>query len=155
MRKKTPLLDVDFYKTEEFQQLQQDWYGKLKQDGFEDIEKEVKGERVLRQRASYAFHHTAGKDPELLRAYYALLSEHLAGEPWANDIDRIILTRLAEGATISAISKTLKELGQPLWHRQSIRFRIRKYEHNLGIRHWTEHQLNPPWRTGKKKQPIQ
>lgn len=144
--------DTKFYESSGFKELERQWNEILQADGFQDVERVVAGDRVLAQRSDYSLHQIAAT--ELRAEYYRLLGQCLHDEMIESELDRIILSRLADGLKIAAISNELKQLGQR-WHRQTIRFRIRKYENKFGIRKWEEHQLNPSWKNGKKKIPIQ
>lgn len=168
MCKKITRLDVKFYQDPGFQKLEEEWYGRLKADGFQDAEKKLGTDSILvctQARANWGSDsgHWLINMPgawglsyvkESSQQYYNILSEWLHEDVFESEFDRIIMTRIADGAKIKDISDELKKLGHR-WHRQTIRFRIRKYEHKLGIRAWAEQELNPPWKNGKKKVPTQ
>lgn len=144
-----------FWKSREFKNLQKEWEEKLKTSGLEDAEKEVGGERVLRQSADYAFRRK--ETTEIVRdakqEYFSLLSEWLhkeknfEGEIKAQPVltglpcekvssDRLIMERTAEGKSIQEISRELKALGMEKHNRDTIRYVRRRYENKWGIKCW-------------------
>ncbi len=112
----------------QFKTLQQLWYQKLADTGFQDIEEFKNGELVLKQSYSHPLrHHTehSAKDQE---EYFRFMSMCIMDKniSFKNDIDKYVLTRHADGATIKAIVTELNNLGTPR-ARNSVRFIIRRY----------------------------
>jgi hypothetical protein len=117
----------------EFKQLQTEWYRKLADSGFRDVE------RSGRVGPS----PTTSEEILIRETYYSRLNEAIYDEQteFRNEIDKHILTRHAEGAAINTIVNELREFGTPR-QRKAIRFIIRKYVMNWGIRSFTRKQLN-------------
>lgn len=130
----------------EFKKLQDEWYAKLADSGFNDIEKFVGGEWVLDIKYSDAAICRNMPDPfirELQEEYYRTLNHTLQNENvvFKKEIHRYILTRHSEGAKAKTISEELEEMGQYA-HRHTIRFIVRRYESAWGIKNYRPTQLN-------------
>jgi hypothetical protein len=122
--------------------LQKKWDRILAETGFEDIEKEIGGERVLKQSADYAFRraeHTATYREAKLD-YFCLISAKLHTTQFDDSSDRLIMERTAEGRSIQEISAELKDLGWRKHNRDTIRYIRRRYEARWGIRSWKEEE---------------
>lgn len=127
-----------------FKALQDEWYGKLKEIGFNDIEREYKGEIFLKEWASNAYR--AGKvhseTVEEKTEYYRLLSGQFSDEQaFEDDSDRLIMEKTCDGWTIAEISRELKERGWEKHNRDTIRYIRRRYETKWGIRQWPPEQM--------------
>lgn len=137
-----------FWKSKEFDRVRQEWEQRLKKSGFRDIEKEIKGERVLSQYSDYAYRR---KETELVRecklAYFTLLAQHLSVETkFEDEWDQLIMERTAEGYSIKEISEELKSLvpenrERTKHNRDTIRYVRRRYEHRWGIKVWKPEEM--------------
>src|SRR5665213_3798234 len=123
--------------------LQKKWDRILAETGFEDIEKEIGGERVLKQSADYAFRRAEHTETyrEAKLTYHSLISEHLHTSIFDDASDRLIMERTAEGSSIAEISAELKDRGWRKFNRDTIRYIRRRYETRWGIRHWQQRDM--------------
>lgn len=135
---------MTFWKRPDFKALQKAWYERLSAEGFEDIERVVGDDLVLRQTASYAYEAYGGADPitrDSKEAYFNFVAQKVQETVFTRDVDRIILTHHAEGKKIRHICEHLESIGKRRC-RGTIRFRIRVYEVKWGLRQYTAKQLN-------------
>ena len=142
-----------FYQSNDFKKLEEEWTQKLAENGFQDAEKKIAGERVLRQSADYAFrrkeHDQIYREAKL--EYFSLLSAKMSTAKFEDQSDRLIMQRTADGKSISEISNELKSLGWKKHNRDTIRYIRRRYETRWGIRHWKPQDmvsrkvLTPSW----------
>lgn len=132
---------MTFWKTREFKELQAEWYAKLKVSGFQDAEVLIDGEPLLRQGADHPYRYSEPTARVCKEAYFRILSEYVRQAPFRNKTDRIILVLRAEGAKIQQICDTLAFLGRGRY-RGTIRYTIRKYEMQWGIRRYSPKELN-------------
>ncbi len=128
---------------DEFRALQKEWYKKIKDQGFEDIEKLDGEELVLIKSCRHVFKHTDQLTRNIKTEYFRAMAMAAQDEAtvYRNETDRHILIRYVEGAKIKTICAELKEMGSPR-HRHSVRFIIRRYEMEWGFRHYNNRQLN-------------
>ena len=123
------------YFDKKFRQLEEEWAKKLEQSGFEDIELFKNGQRYLKNNSRALFRKN--QRTRLIREqYFQNLSDCLHTHVFSKELDRIVMTKFAEGITISQIVIDLKAINIEI-HRQTIRYIIRRYEHEWGIRYWT------------------
>ncbi len=133
-----------FWRSNQFRQLNNEWSEILKNTGFQDAEKEIAGERVLKQSSDYAYRRS--ETVEVVRenklTYFSLLSEHIAKNPrFDDDSDCLIMTLTAEGHTIREISDELQLKGMRKHNRDTIRYVRRRYEDKWGIKTWTAMEM--------------
>lgn len=128
---------------DDFRKLQQEWYEKLQEQGFKDIEKIKGDDLVLSQSATYCFRNVDEFTRELKAEYFRCLAQWVHDEQtvFKNKVHKYILTRHAEGAKGKEIVNELVELGHYRC-RNSICFIIRKYEMAWGIRSYNLKELN-------------
>jgi hypothetical protein len=141
---------------DEFRKLQREWYKKLEESGFKDIERFKDDELVFKRSGIdnsrciewYIEATDLGTIEELSEGaikaeYFRIIAQTAKDEEttYRNEVDRHILIRHSEGAKIKTIVTELQELGMPR-HRLSVRFIIRRYEMLWGLRRWTRRQLN-------------
>ena len=129
-----------FWEDEGFKKIQNEWYKTLNKEGFEDAEKMVGGEMVLTQRASNAYRQADLLIRSSKEDYFDLLTRMVQDQPFDDEVDKLVMTRLSEGISIKEISKELEQLGKRS-HRQTIRFIKRKYENRWGIKTWKKEQM--------------
>lgn len=156
-----------FWRSSQFESLNQEWEKKLKESGFQDVEKKVGREKVLKQSSDYAYRRREAteivRDAKL--TYFTLLSQWISAEKEFFDpqltltfnpqfeiqnADRLIMERTAEGKTIREISRELKSLGMHKFNRDTIRYIRRRYENKWGIKNWKPEQMvsrRPPIRS--------
>ncbi len=131
---------MTFWKKPDFKALQEAWYQRLTESGFQDAEELVAGELVLKQTSA----NGRSRD-ELTRTdkedYYTAISQKVQETVFTSDVDRIILVRYSEGRKIKHICEELATLGQRRC-RETIRFKVRIYEMAWGLRQYTPRQLH-------------
>lgn len=125
--------------SDEFKKLQKDWYQRLKENGFKDIEKDER----LNEPVETLFRNTDEFLMPLQEEYYRLLSQAVNDENtvFKNEADRYILTKYSEGMQIKDIVEDLSKLGMPR-KRLAIRYIIRRYEMKWKIKTYSKKQLN-------------
>ena len=126
-----------------FKELQEEWYRKLADAGFKDIERFKGDELILVGRAADCYKFTTNLTRPIKEEYYRWISQEANDEEtvYRNEADKHILTRYSEGAKVKVIVKELKMMGMPR-HRHSIRFIIRRYEMEWGLREYNDRMLN-------------
>lgn len=128
-------------KSESLNELIIQWDGILKATGFKDIEKNIRGERVLIQFASNCYKQADELTVESKRSYYDQIQYHLHRQVFDNSIDQTVMTMIGEGHKINQVVEALGRRGHRI-HRQTCRFIIRRYEVIWGMRVWTHKQMN-------------
>lgn len=95
---------------EEFEKLQGEWYGKLEQLGFKDIEIKKDGCFVLRQCSTHGIQEMHPLDRETKEIRFTLLRHKVSDENtiYKNDIDKLIMHLYARGTKVYAIIDALK-----------------------------------------------
>lgn len=117
---------------EEFRKLQIEWYDKLKESGFKDIEKLERDELVLKRNANWSdwvYRHELDEITiKQKENFFIFLSQFVEDENtlFSSEIDKYILCRYAEGAKIKEIVSELTILEMPK-NRFAIRRIIKKY----------------------------
>lgn len=122
-------------KNKDLRDLKIEWYKKLKDDGFEDIESSPDNPDNFKQWAAHRF--TSAQNNGLSRAdvlfrgqikenYYRLAGHLLYEYPFENETDRLIWELHADGHTYVSIIKMLKEQHSIVVYRDSIRKVIKK-----------------------------
>jgi hypothetical protein len=117
------------------------WNRKLSEAGFRDAEEVIGGEHVLKQTAEHPYRGTDDLTRQTKAAYYRLLAQQSHDTEFANEAHKLILTMYAEGSKIRDICAALEAQGMCRC-RGSIRFIIRKYEMQWGLRQYSLKQLN-------------
>lgn len=129
----------------EFNKLKREWYGKLKESGFEDIEEKVPNPIWLRDcdTASYPFRCMAPHKRKDRAEYFNVLTA-IVNNPateFRNATDKYILNCYIDGYEIAAIIRSLAHIGI-FRDRKTIRILIRRYEMKWHLRKYTRKQLN-------------
>lgn len=132
---------MTFWKRPEFKALQEAWYQRLDATGFQDAEELIGFECVLRQTAHHAYRGTDDLMRDTKADYYHLVSQKVQETDFGSAVDRLILTRHAEGKKHVHICAELALLGLRR-NRKTVRFRIRIYEMQWGLKTYTARQLN-------------
>lgn len=132
---------MTFWKNPGFKALQKTWYKHLEDSGFKDAEMMVDSRLTLKESACKPYR----KAPEVIRetreAYYNILAQKIQEAEFIHEIDKLILTWHADGMKAVSICIELQAIGVSL-NRNTIRYRIRRYEAAWGIREYTPRQLN-------------
>lgn len=140
---------MKFWERPEFIAMQRDWYARLKDLGFEDVEEAGYDERIRHDMPLLA----QGPIAADRRRYCELLAERLETATFANPTDELIMQMRAEGARIKEIVEKIVEAGSgpvyvrraehfgETYVRRAVRYRIRVYEMKWGLRSYTAKQL--------------
>lgn len=119
------------YKTQEFKLLQREWYKRLEQSGFKDIEKES-GAGLIMKRSGTEIRYQK-KDSVTRSAkerYFEILSEKVETTVFVDDLDRQIMSFLRDGMSKVEMTKRLtKKI-----HRATIYKRMNKYLKAWGLK---------------------
>lgn len=121
---------------DEFEALKKHWYKRIADAGFTDIENKDFSNSSLKKVDSLT--------KEMKESYYNLLCKAVNDEDviFRNEIDKHIMVRYAEGATIKTIVEELKRHGVSAEFRRTVRHTIRRYETKWNIRHWSLKQMH-------------
>jgi hypothetical protein len=131
---------MKFYENEEFKRQQKEWYAKLKDSGFKDIENILRDELVL---AQYSTRFTFSPEVSHLKMlYFQAITECVNLESFDCEIEELVMFMLSDGKLIKEISEELKARGLKRSHRETIRYIIRKYEVKWGLRNYSPSQLS-------------
>lgn len=142
-----------FWQSQKFKKLEAKWNEKLQQSKFTDAETSTAKGRCLKQLSkvtrvygtkSIITIDTKTEYFNLLQSYINEMTFKRQKEVFKNETDCLIMTRRSEGISIQNICKELAESGKKI-HRQTVRYIIRNYEHEWGIRLWPKNKLSPPW----------
>lgn len=96
------------------------WEKKLLDSGFEDIEKEINGERVLRDgSAPSAYRSEKEQTREAKLAFYRMVSRKVSITSFPNNLEEQIMSAYAEGVTQADIKRQLEGLGIKM-HRETL-----------------------------------
>lgn len=127
----------------EFMELQRQWYRKLAEQGFKDIEVMEQGDMRLCAASNVCFRYFDTYSMKFVEDYFRCMFQMVNDETtvFANDIDRYILFRYCDGISQKQIVAELKDKGTPRC-RRSIRVIIRRYEMAWGIKNYNRKQLN-------------
>lgn len=136
---------------DEFKVLQKEWYQRLKEDGFKDIE--TMGNRGMRLKHEHRrfFRTRSDRDRDMWQQvfidakteYFLRLTQkvHDPATIFKREMDRIVMTMHSDGFNKVQISRFLAAFG---YHRKrkSIIYLIRRYEHAWGLKKYSQKQLN-------------
>lgn len=139
-----------FYETPEFKEQFAIWEEKLKEEGLQDIEKSIKGKRVLKQNSPNVYRQMDPVRREAKELYFRELGKCLHSACFDCSVDRVVMVLRSHGAKIVEICDSLAKMGMSRY-RRTVRLIIRKYEDRWGIRSWRPDQLKYRW---KKKPAI-
>lgn len=109
--------------------------------GFEDAEVDLKGDRALKQKASNSYRQAAELERESRLDYYCIVSNLAQNTKFHNILDEIVMVKHSDGATIKEIVDILKLKGISR-DRKTIRYIIRRWQMNWGIKIWSPRQMN-------------
>lgn len=108
-----------YYETDEFKQLQDEWYAKLQEDGFKDIEDHKTGfvEPPFRHRS-----YKADVQYEATEEYFRLCRHYLTNGAFKSDLDKEIWSMHTEGATYRNIAEKLSQ------HTTTVFRKVKRYK---------------------------
>lgn len=131
-----------FYESKEFREVEKHWNHILLETGFIDQEQLSRGERILKNDpGSHAYRLSAQSEIDSRLRYFETLSRLSRETIFPSLLEKIIMQMTADGKKIVDIQEHLLKNGRSL-HRQTIRFIIRRYEHDWGLRFWTKKERN-------------
>lgn len=123
-----------FWETNEFKELEKEWYRKLEENKFLDIEKKKNGESFLRQRSGYCYRRTIQNQVSARQEYYELMAQCFQSEfRFKDEIEEYVMEKTAHGGSINEISRVLRNINER-YHRGTIRLIIQKFEARWGIK---------------------
>jgi hypothetical protein len=126
---------VKFHETEQFKKQQREWYERLKETGFRDIEVLIGNEQKLMQ------YSRPYRDVDKLE-YYQTLTHHFFQEKFENETHKWIMLWRSDGWKIREISERLKMMELSPSHRETVRYIIRRYEVKWNIKQYKPSQLS-------------
>lgn len=124
-----------------FKALQEEWYQRLKDEGFKDAEMVIDGKHTLENKRTREYQSTPKVVRETKEEYYAVLAQCVHCHWFDDDIERRVLTWYAQGRRIRDICDDLERMGEPR-ARDTIRYMVRRYEVIWGLRTYTRQQLH-------------
>jgi len=98
-----------FWRTKNFRQLAEVWNEKLEASGFDDAELERKGTRTLKQRHTVYLLSTSLERQTTLE-YYIRLERLINRTMFPNELEKLIMTKYANGQFITEIARDLKDV---------------------------------------------
>lgn len=136
---------LTFWKSQEFKDLQAEWYARAAASGFVDIEDEKNLEQkdFFKQRIRDPAQVRTKMQRDIRREYYLLLAQYIAEKApeFDDSIDYFVMHKFSVGFTNAQIVKALAELGKTR-HRKTVMYIRRKYEDRWGIRKWKPEELH-------------
>lgn len=145
-----------FWRKKSFKQQSDVWEKILKNSGFIDAEVGLKDDRVLKQNAPNSYRQATQLERESREEYFSIIGHFvnntniLNGEKdlplfeyacFPNEVEKYVLHRHSEGATIQEIVKEMSINGVSK-HRKTVRYIIRRWEMKWGIRFWSLKEMN-------------
>lgn len=92
--------------TKDFKKIQKEWYSKLKESGFDDIEVEEKGKiRLKKWDSVYFFCRHTSDEFFMKKKYYEMVTDFLNSYPFDREQDRTVWKFHSEGLTVRAIAE--------------------------------------------------
>jgi len=131
-----------YWQTEAFHELQDAWYAKLRDSGFEDAERRVKGDMELVNAAAHVFTGPGWDyfEYEQRAHYYRVLGQKVHDAQFKRKSDEVIMMLFADGKKVRQIIEALVAIGEGRC-RQAIRNTIRKYEKAWGLKNYSWKEL--------------
>jgi hypothetical protein len=129
-----------FWRTRQFKVISQAWELKLEKSGFVDAEIEVKGDRVLKQRATNCYRQASQLDRESRLEYFTFLGYLAHNTQFKSELEKIVMIRHSEGKTSKEILKELNKNGI-IRCRQNIEYIIRRWQNKWGVKSWSLKQM--------------
>lgn len=114
-----------------FKELCEEWYKKLHESGFRDIENQAGEMFVLKESGtSRRFKHLDAITREARLQFYDLVSQYTEETDFPNDLERQIMVLYGQGMSQVMIQKTLKLQG----HRCKIYYPLYRWLRRWGLR---------------------
>lgn len=132
---------MTYWKSPDFKALQESWYRRLEAEGFQDAEKVVRDELVLKQSANNSYRGQAELTRDIKECYYRILAQQLQEAEFRNEADQLVMTWHADGRKIKDIVVELERRGQRRC-RYTVRIIIRRYEMKWGVREHSRQKLH-------------
>ena len=98
----------------EFKAMEKEWYGKLKDDGFIDIEDTTRANNPLKSWHNYRFKQIPSSKMETTRSYYDEVNDILLTHTFKTDLHRTIFELHCKGLSKRKIEKALASTQNPL-----------------------------------------
>lgn len=130
-----------FWRKKTFKVLLTTWNKKLELSGFEDIEEERKGDKTLKQSAVSRFNRWDKWERDSRLEYYSFLGYLINNTIFPNELEKFIMFKHAEGATITEIVRDAKACGLSVF-RKTVMHIIRRWQMKWGIGFWSPKQMN-------------
>lgn len=130
-----------FWRTKNFKNTYKEWNRKLQLSGFKDIEAELKGDRVLRQRATNCYRQATQLERESRLEYFCFVGHLVHTTIFESELEKDVMFKHSEGLTIKEIVDDIKHKGISR-DRKTIRYIIRRWQMKWGIRTWNLKQMN-------------
>ena len=121
---------------DQFKELREYWYGILKDSGFKDIERMANDDFVLINSAAGCYRHNGDDLLRMAKESYFRILTHITADDstdYRSNVDKYIMVRHAEGASIKEIVDELARDGQRR-DRKTVGSTIKRYERLWGIR---------------------
>lgn len=132
---------AEFWRTKTFQVLSRDWNHKLEESGFSDIEIDLKQDRALKRRAASCYEKASPLEREVKLEYFCFVSSLVNETFFPNELEKIIMTRHADGDTIEEIVQRIRSDGISR-DRKTVRRIIRRWQMKWGVRHWSLKEMH-------------
>jgi len=136
---------------DEFKRLQKEWYQKLKEQGFKDIETLSRNGLRLKNEHRRFFRTRGERDRDMwqqtfidAKTDYFIRLTHKINDPhtvFRNEMDRIAMTLYSDGFNCVQITNFLAAFGYNR-RRKAIVYLIRRYEDAWGLKNYNRKQLN-------------
>jgi DNA-binding NarL/FixJ family response regulator len=123
-------------RSKELRELQKQWYQKLEDDGFVDVEKRRRSSNVYTSDVKNGHHEVTR---EAKQRYYELLAHaYNTEQAFVSEDHRLIMKLASQGYSPGEIALAVPR------DRKTIRIIIRRYENKWGVRQWTRKQMYMP-----------
>lgn len=126
---------------EDFKKLKDLWYSRLKEDGFEDIEKTSLDEPLLKQFHSQYFHFSKHTEESIsdMQEWFDFCSDFLHRyHDWKSRKEKLVWEYYCQGHSQRTISKLLESEHQMKAHNTSVHFVLAKLTKILKSLSWVE-----------------
>lgn len=130
-----------FWRRRNFKLLSQTWNKKLEESGFQDAEVEIRGDRSLKQRAVNAYRQAPRLERETRLEYFMFLGYLAHNTMFPSQIEKYIMIRHADGATIQEIAFEIDRIGISRTTKTIGRI-IRRWQMKWGVKSWSLKQMH-------------
>ena len=132
---------AEFWRTKVFKVLSKEWNDRLKITGFIDAEIELKNDRALKQRATNSYRQATELERESRLEYYCFLGYLTNNTLFPTELEKHIMVRHADGATIKEIVQEISSRGISR-DRKTVRRIIRRWQTKWGIINWSLKEMH-------------